>query len=51
MYAHRDKNIKEQSSLNIFVQETILKNVDAHKRRGIYINKNLKWNVHISFIY
>jgi len=45
------KKLKQQSSLNIYIHETILKNVDAHKLMGIYINKNLKWNVPISYIY
>jgi len=52
MYANRDKKkLKQQSSLNIYINETILENVDAHKLMRIYINKNLKWNVHISYIY
>jgi len=45
------KKLKQQSSFNIYTNETILENVDAHKLMGIYINKNLKWNVHISYIY
>jgi len=38
------KKLKQQSSLNIYINETILDNVDAHKLMGIYINKY----VHIS---
>ena len=45
------KNIKQQPSLNIYINETILESVDAHKLMGIYINKNLKWNVtHIIYL-
>ena len=40
-----------QSCVVIVCINTILENVDAHKLMGIYINKNLKWNVHISYIY
>jgi len=43
--------IKQQSSLNIYINETILENVDTHKLMGVYIYKNLKWNPHILYIY
>ena len=29
--------IKQQSSLNIYINETILENVDTHKLMGVYI--------------
>jgi len=45
------KNLQKQSSLNIHINETILENVDTHKLMGVYINKNLKWNPHISYVY
>jgi len=36
------KQLKQQSSLNIYINETINENVDAHKLMGIYISKILK---------
>jgi len=45
------KCLLKQSSLNIQINETLLENVVTHKLMGIYINKNLKWNQHIKYIF